>query len=974
MPTSLLFLDEEVARLKQGRLSGEEAALKAELSAHGFSLKLPGLRNAFGPSISSWMGVPALRSSRASANGKRPFHLHHSTVSMQDSIRSVAKPGRTYFQLTIGDLPRARQTAGAALSWQPSAKSWWAPSGSAAAARMGARYAVEPPPIRAPSPSSKPAGSAAAHQRYIERDRAVARDEEDGMEREPEGGMEREGEGGRERGPEGAVYSRGTIGDDIDERAAFWHAVEGRERADGLVQCRIVAEVPHELSKPAQRAAMENFMTVFAERGLPAHAVVHRPDAERRPEGGGDARNVHAHVVYHDRPCVRDGPGSWTFAARKDREARGPAWVRELRERWAGACNEALEREQKATRFHPGSYADLGIDKVPQAHLGPVLSAFERQGRSTRPGAVNLICERDWERRQALAESVRLAEGSVTWLRRQIALERGTAEAAGEASGLARRTLFERISRFNRRAILYDADAEVARRDEDGRNRRAGALRDHASRQAARGGGAAAHWQRIAEAVAGVATRGAAGADRDISVAAGPSAQRLDAHCRAAERRLDAATLVDWRLDLAAELKQRGKSAGDEAPAAELGEDGKRLLARLVSDRATAAMLEGEVAGTAAGDGAAASPEARQQAAYARRARDLREREAKRRSELIAELEPQLGMDAAAGVEALVRAAEKARLPDAAPARRGTPDGAREEAVGAPAGDDLALRRLDREADARRRREAARRRELADQLKPLFGGGAGAAAEALARAAEQPSGPPAIAHDAKAGVVVLPPSPEAALDEAAGGCLRRLVSDRKTAAMLEGEVAGTAAGDGAAAASPEARQQAAYARRARDLREREAKRLDELAWHLAPVFGRDAEAAAAALADSAARGSGGLVRRGEDGRITASSGALEARQAAGALRLLLTAQRAARVAEDAAAKAARRRGRKRGADKARRDELQRQLEAADAAISQQPLALRVARGAGAEEAVMASVRKAGKAEKRRREASRGSER
>ena len=343
-------------------------------------------------------------------------------------------------------------------------------------------------------------------------------------------------------------------------------------------------------------------------------------------------------------------------------------------------------------------------------------------------------------------------------------------------------------------------------------------------------------------------------------MAAGPSAQRLDAHCRAAERRLDAAALVDWRLDLAAELKQRGRSAGDEAPAPELGEDGKRLLARLLTDRATAAMLEGEVAGMAAGDGAAAaSPEARQQAVYARRARDLREREAKRRSELIAELEPQLGSDAAAGV------------------------------------------------------------------------------------------------------VVLPPSPAAALDEAAGGCLRRLVSDRKTAAMLEGEVAGMAAGDGAAAASPEARQQAVYARRARDLREREAKRLDELAWHLAPVFGRDAEAAAAALADSATRGSGGLVRRGEDGRITASSGALEARQAAGALRLLLTAQRAARVAEDEAGKAARR-------------ELQRQLEAADAAISQQPLALRVARGAGAEEAVMASVRKAGKAGKRRREASRGSER
>ena len=861
-------------------------------------------------------------------NGKRPFHLHHSTVSMQGSTRSVAKPGRTYFQLTIGDLPRARQAAGAALSWQPSAKSWWAPSGSAAAARMGGRYAVEPPPTRAPSPSSKPAGSAAAHQRYIERDSAAARDEEGGMEREPEGGME--------RGPEGAVYSRGTIGDDIDERAAFWHAVEGRERADGLVQCRIVAEVPHELSKPGQRAAMENFMTVFAERGLPAHAVVHRPDAERRPEGGGDARNVHAHVVYHDRPCVRDGPGSWTFAARKDREARGPAWVRKLRERWAGACNEALEREQKATRFHAGSYADLGIDKVPQAHLGPVLSAFERQGRSTRPGAVNLICERDWERRQALAESVRLAESSVTWLRRQIALERGTAEAAGEASGLARRTLFERISRFDRRAVHYDADAEVARRDEDGRNRRAEALRDHASRQAARGGGAAAHWQSIAEAVAGVATRGAAGADRDISVAAGPSAKRWGRSAGAGARRR-------WQAPAGAPFERPRDRGGARRRGGRHGRRGRRGGL----PRGAPAQPAGAPGARSAGARGAAPIRAcrRARAAAWNGCGGGRRGSCARR-----------GKGAAAGRGAgAPRHAGRGARGGRRSVRRGRPGlaapGPRGRRQAAPGSVAVGRARGPTQAAVRWRRAGRRRGSCARRGTALGPARHRARREGWRR-----------------GVAAVP---AAALDAAAGRCLRRLVSDRATAAELEGEVAGMAAGDGAAA-SPEARQRSAYARRAAELREREATRLDELAWHLAPVFGRDAETVAAALADSAARGSGGLVRRGEDGRITASSGALEARQAAGALRLLLAAQRAARVAEDEAGKAARRRGRKRGADKARRRELQRQLEAADAAISQQPLALRVARGAGAEEAVMASVRKTGLAEKRRREASRGS--
>ena len=396
-----------------GRYAGEEAEARAELSVRGWGLRLPGFRNALGPSVATWLGVPAPRSSRASANGVRPFHLHHSTVSKQGSARSVARADRTYFSISRGQAAEARERAAGKLYWQPSAKCWWAPRGSRESLRLAQRYALAPRPVRAPSPTSKPPGTAARHQRYIERAGAAA---EDG---------------------EGIVYSRGTIGEDAEERAAFWQAVEKRERADGLVQCRIIAEMPHELSAKEQRRVMDAFMETFAERGLPAHGVLHRPDAERRPEGGGDPRNVHAHIVYHDRPAGREERDRWSFAGKKDREARGPAWVRTLRQRWAEACNASLERARKATRFHPGSYEEIGIEKLPQVHLGPVFSAFERQGRATRPGLLNLVSERAWERRQGLEEGMRLAEGSVEWMKRLA----GTQAPTGSAGREAHRTL-----------------------------------------------------------------------------------------------------------------------------------------------------------------------------------------------------------------------------------------------------------------------------------------------------------------------------------------------------------------------------------------------------------------------------------------------------------------------------------------------------------------------------------------------------
>ena len=1029
MASTSLFLDDDLAKLRQGRYSGEEAELRRELSTRDFSLKLPGLRNALGPSIGSWLGVPALRSSRPSANGARTFHLHHSTVSKSASDRSVAKPGRVYFEISRGQASAARETAGGQLKWQPSAKSWWAPAGTGATARLAARYSVAAPPRRVPSPTARPPGRASAHQRYIERESAPART------------------------GEGAVYSRGTIGDSTEERAAFWNEVEGRERSDGLVQCRIVAELPHELRghPELQQQAMDKFMDTFAGRSLPAHGVIHRPDAERRPEGGGDIRNLHAHIVYHDRPCERTAPRAWEFAGRKDREARGPAWIRELRERWAGSCNSALEKVQTQTRFHAGSYADLGIEKIPQTHLGPINSAFERQGRATLPGTVNLLCEREWERRQELAESVRLSEASATWLRRLAAAE----EPTGTAGRKAWRTFNERVSELDARSAVFDAAGAIARRDGDGRRARAESMRAHAARQAARGGTGERQWERISEA-AGAAAQpggraartdrlraraggsaegraGAAAAARDELLAAGrrPSARRLDAACRASERRLDAARLLDRRAEIIGEAGVPGKRRAGTPALPELDESGALQLRFIVGARVGIANLDEALAELPGPDVPVSERDAQERSGIEREQRRLARREAAERQGLTEALTPSFGDEAGAVAEALASAAVKAaRASESSPpAPSGTAlpalpeldesgalqlrfivsarvgianlDEALAELPGpsGPVSEREAQERSGIEREQRRlaRREAAERQGLTEALTPSFGDEAGAVAEALASAAVKAaraseSAPPApsgtalpalhsdtlaeldryaasrrrrerrrrrelrdelmpVLGNAPAGEAVTAPAEEAVtamirdvdsgrtavaaardnegnlvvfshpgappLADDARPCLRFLLGAREGIANLD-EALAELPGPDVPVSELEAQERSGIEREQRRLARRAAREEEELVQHLAPLFGRDAEGFAAALAGAAGEGGGCFVRRGADGQPAVAHGAIDARLAAGSFRILLGARAATGLAEKEAAMFA-------GADAApRREEARRE--------------------------------------------------
>jgi hypothetical protein len=196
----------------------------------------------------------------------------------------------------------------------------------------------------------------------------------------------------------------GTIGTTLEECNSFWRAVdryETQERA--RLQSRAEFELPYWISSSCRREIVEKFGDFLTGEGLQFWAAVHRPGRL------SDPRSFHLHLVYHNRQVIADadeavrqkdqpirgGRGDPIFAPKKNRNHQGDAWLKRLREEFASIVNDVLAREAVRTRqlppffFFPGTYGELGIDAVPQEHLGSRRTAIQRRGGTTRRGEKN---------------------------------------------------------------------------------------------------------------------------------------------------------------------------------------------------------------------------------------------------------------------------------------------------------------------------------------------------------------------------------------------------------------------------------------------------------------------------------------------------------------------------------------------------------------------------------------------------------
>ena len=120
----------------------------------------------------------------------------------------------------------------------------------------------------------------------------------------------------------------------------FWDAVEARERADGRIQSRIVAELPceEEIGPEGRRRILERLGEEYDHLGLPWMGAVHRPDVH------SDRRNDRLHLIYHDRAASRTSGGELSFAQKKCPDCRDRRFIPRLRERYSALVNDEFER------------------------------------------------------------------------------------------------------------------------------------------------------------------------------------------------------------------------------------------------------------------------------------------------------------------------------------------------------------------------------------------------------------------------------------------------------------------------------------------------------------------------------------------------------------------------------------------------------------------------------------------------------
>ena len=183
-----------------------------------------------------------------------------------------------------------------------------------------------------------------------------------------------------------------VAGSEVAYHPGLWDAIEARERRDGRIQSRIVAELPYEreIGPEGRRRILEGLGKEFDAIGLPWMGAVHRPDAH------SDQRNYHLHLIYHDRPAYEQPDGSLRFLAVKCPRCRDRDFIPDLRKRYAALVNEEFERAGLDRRWDPRRYDQMGIAKQPGEHLGVKAAALERKGIATNIGSRNAAREFDY--------------------------------------------------------------------------------------------------------------------------------------------------------------------------------------------------------------------------------------------------------------------------------------------------------------------------------------------------------------------------------------------------------------------------------------------------------------------------------------------------------------------------------------------------------------------------------------------------
>lgn len=159
----------------------------------------------------------------------------------------------------------------------------------------------------------------------------------------------------------------------MKDRQKLWQAVDAAEkRKDAQLFREFEVGIPNEFSDEQSVALVRSFIRQnFTDNGMVADFALHDP---KYKDGH---KNKHVHIMLTLREVTPEGFG------KKNREWNDLKLAEQWRESWANYCNYALERLQSNEVVEHLSYAERGINRIPQEHMGVAAVAMERRGIET---------------------------------------------------------------------------------------------------------------------------------------------------------------------------------------------------------------------------------------------------------------------------------------------------------------------------------------------------------------------------------------------------------------------------------------------------------------------------------------------------------------------------------------------------------------------------------------------------------------
>jgi len=278
----------------------------------------------------------------------------------------------------------------------------------------------------------------------------------------------------------GVLLSKIIVTDDAPawahDREQLWNEVEFAEkRKNSTVAREIIVALPHELSPAARAELVLKFVHELVKRhGFGAEVCIHLPD------GNGDNRNHHAHILLTTRKLEKDG---FTDKIRElDAAKTGAAIITEWRARWATLQNEALQLAGVDARVDHRSLKEQGItDRLPGWHQGAAATAMMREGKETGFKERREDAEAEFQARVD-REAAAAAQLEIDRLNALLAsLNEQRAEA--EAEALQREQEHEQAVKLSEQAFMARTGWDVVddNHDDDGVNA-AESLSERASR------------------------------------------------------------------------------------------------------------------------------------------------------------------------------------------------------------------------------------------------------------------------------------------------------------------------------------------------------------------------------------------------------------------------------------------------------------------------------------------------------------